>query len=407
MGLFDLFIASTIPVLKVLLVTGLGSYLASDSINILGDDARKHLNNVTFYVFNPALVYSNLAKTITYESMVKLWFMPFNILFTFIIGSVLGWVVIQVTRAPIHLRGLVIGCCAAGNLGNLLLIIIPAVCKEKGSPFGSPDVCHTYGMAYASLSMAIGAIYLWSYVYNIVRVSSSKSSIEVEISNSPKASSLPSRETWTEPLLLSDESGLTLPRDRFDNNMPQVGVSDKIKHHLEKFFKKMNLKRLLAPSTTGAIVGFIVGLVPPIRNFLIGDKAPLRVFQDTALLLGDGAIPAVTLIMGGNLLKGLKGSGIDKSIIFGIIVVRYAVMPLIGIGVVKGAVRFGFVHDDLLYQFVLLLQFALPPAMNIGTITQLFGSGETECSVIMLWCYLLASVALTFWSTFFLWLLLQ
>lgn len=65
--------------------------------------------------------------------------------------------------------------------------------------------------------------------------------------------------------------------------------------------------------------------------------------------------------------SGLKGSGIDKSIIFGIIVVRYAAMPLIGIGVVKGAVRFGLVHDDLLYQFVLLLQFALPPAMNIGT----------------------------------------
>ncbi|XP_073286935.1 protein PIN-LIKES 3-like [Primulina huaijiensis] len=407
MGLLDLFIASSIPVMKVLLVTGLGSYLASDSGNILGDDARKHMNNVVFYVFNPALVYSNLAKTITYESMVKLWFMPFNILFTFIIGSVLGWAVIKVTRAPIHLRGLVIGCCAAGNLGNLLLIIIPAVCKEKGSPFGSPDVCHTYGMAYASLSMAIGAIYLWSYVYNIVRVSSSKSSMEVEISNSPKTSSSSSGETWTEPLLSSDETGLTLPLDRFENKMPQVGVSNKIKRRLEKFFKKMNLKRLLAPSTTGAIVGFIVGLVPQIRNFLIGDTAPLRVFQDTALLLGDGAIPAVTLIMGGNLLKGLKGSGIEKSVIFSIIVVRYAVMPLIGIGVVKGAVRFGLVHDDLLYQFVLLLQFALPPAMNIGTITQLFGSGETECSVIMLWCYLLASVALTFWSTFFLWLLIQ
>lgn len=35
------------------------------------------------------------------------------------------------------------------------LIIIPAVCKEKGSPFGNPDACYTYGMAYASLSMAV------------------------------------------------------------------------------------------------------------------------------------------------------------------------------------------------------------------------------------------------------------
>lgn len=42
-----------------------------------------------------------------------------------------------------------------GNMGNMLLIIIPAVCKEKGSPFGSPEVCHSYGMGYVSLSMAV------------------------------------------------------------------------------------------------------------------------------------------------------------------------------------------------------------------------------------------------------------
>lgn len=40
--------------------------------------------------------------------------MPINILFTFIIGSILGWAVIQITRPPQHLRGLVVGCCAAG-----------------------------------------------------------------------------------------------------------------------------------------------------------------------------------------------------------------------------------------------------------------------------------------------------
>lgn len=40
-------------------------------------------------------------------------------------------------------------------MGNLPLIIIPAVCKEQGSPFGDPDVCHEYAMAYASLSLAV------------------------------------------------------------------------------------------------------------------------------------------------------------------------------------------------------------------------------------------------------------
>jgi len=40
-------------------------------------------------------------------------------------------------------------------LGNLPIIIIPAMCRESGSPFGDSDVCYQYGMAYASLSMAV------------------------------------------------------------------------------------------------------------------------------------------------------------------------------------------------------------------------------------------------------------
>ncbi|KAM1023913.1 hypothetical protein ACFX2I_037131 [Malus domestica] len=409
MELLQLFVTASIPVLKVLLITALGSYLALDRVDILGEVTRKNLNTVVFYVFSPALVGSNLAKTITYESMVKMWFMPVNILITFIIGSVLGWILIQLTRPPAHLRGLVLGCCAAGNLGNLLLIIVPAVCKEKGSPFGAPDVCHTYAMAYASLSMAIGAVYLWSYVYNIVRISSTRGT--QDSNQSAERSPTSDQVSCTEPLLSSkeyvivEENGdqYSLPYTAAPEEKPKATTSGKLKQRIVMVFEKINLKTIFAPSTIGAIVGFAIGVIPQIRKLLIGDGAPLRVIQDTAYLLGDGAIPALTLIIGGNLLKGLRGSGIQKSLVVGIIVVRYVALPLIGILVIKGALKFGLVHSDPLYLFVLLLQFSLPPAMNIGTMTQLFGAGENECSVIMLWTYAFASLSLTFWSAAFMW----
>lgn len=35
------------------------------------------------------------------------------------------------------------------------LIIIPAICKERGSPFGAADACFSRGIAYASLSLAV------------------------------------------------------------------------------------------------------------------------------------------------------------------------------------------------------------------------------------------------------------
>ncbi|KAJ4829953.1 Protein PIN-LIKES 1 [Turnera subulata] len=118
----------------------------------------------------------------------------------------------------------------------------------------------------------------------------------------------------------------------------------------------------------------------------------------------DATIPTVTLIVGANLLRGLKGSDIQVSVIVGVIIVRYAVLPLFGIAIVKAAIHFGLAHSDPLYHFILLLQFALPPAMNIGTITQLFDAGQSECSVIMLSTYALASISLTLWSTCFMWL---
>lgn len=47
MELLELFVTASIPVLKVLLITALGSYLALDRVAILGEEARKHLNAVT------------------------------------------------------------------------------------------------------------------------------------------------------------------------------------------------------------------------------------------------------------------------------------------------------------------------------------------------------------------------
>ncbi|XLT01017.1 hypothetical protein HN51_050368 [Arachis hypogaea] len=92
--------------------------------------------------------------------------MPVNILITFIIRSILGWILVKITRAPKNLAGLIIGVCSAGNLGNLPIIIIPTICKDKGSLFGDPDVCYKYGMAYASLSMAVCSFFI-SFYYDV------------------------------------------------------------------------------------------------------------------------------------------------------------------------------------------------------------------------------------------------
>ncbi|KAJ6326969.1 hypothetical protein OIU78_013957 [Salix suchowensis] len=384
--LWNLFIVALMPVLKVLLLTAVGVFLAIERVGILRADARNHLNNLVFYVLGPALVGSSLAKFVTLRSLLKLWFMPLNVLITFIIGSVLGWLLVKITKAPRRMRGMIVGSCAAGNQGAIPLILIPAVCKEKGNPFGDSNVCNAHGLAYASLSMAICSIYLWSYVYHIVRIYSSEDSDEPGLDELPEEGAGSAGETAENlpkcsagPLLPLKEPSLEeghMENLELDGVVQQQNAKEPFPSNIKQGFQKVVKETQLGE----IIVGFSIGVVPPFQKAVIGDTAPLRVVEDSAYLLGESAIPTITLIMGANL------SGWFERI--------------------KGAnqVRFGLLHSDPLYQFVLLLQFAIPPAIGIGTMTQLFGAGQAECSVIMLYTYGLATISLTLWSAFFIWL---
>ncbi|KAG6677270.1 hypothetical protein I3842_14G017300 [Carya illinoinensis] len=417
MDFLSLFIVALMPILETLIVTGVGLFLGMERINLLGAISRQSLNKLVFFVFTPSLIVADLADTITLDSLGTLWFMLVNVLITFLIGSALAWILIKITRAPQHLQSLVIGCCAAGNLGNLLLIILPAVCEEDDSPFGDSSVCSTDAEAYAALSMALGAIYIWSYVYPIMRIYANKATKDIATDGCTTRDNISG-----ETLCLHSEIGtaLLLPSEgcpsseecMYQVEVHSTGSEGKVKVmflentmlHLKKLIGHVDLQKLFAPSTIAAIFGFIIGIVSPIRKVLIGDDAPLRAIYSSGSLLGEATIPSMTLIIGANLLRGLKGAGIGPALIVGIIAIRYIIMPSLGIGIVKAANHFGIVGSDALYQFTLMLQYALPPAMNVGTISQLLETGESECSVIMLWTYAVATFSLTLWSTIFMWL---
>nr|XP_009767826.1 PREDICTED: uncharacterized protein LOC104218919 isoform X2 [Nicotiana sylvestris] len=88
---------------------------------------------------------------------------------------------------------------------------------------------------------------------------------------------------------------------------------------------------------------------------MIGNEAPLHVIQSSASLLGEATIPAITLIVGANLLRGHKKSAAGMWVVMGVQVVRCVALPLSGIVVVKVASHFVLVGSDPLYHFVLLL----------------------------------------------------
>ncbi|KAI9100897.1 hypothetical protein K1719_024021 [Acacia pycnantha] len=382
MRFWSLFLTALMPVLNVLFITVVGTVLALDRIGLLKEDARKHVNSLVFFVFIPALALRNLAKAMTIKSLVMLWFMPLNILLTFIIGSSLGWILIKITRVPHHLQGLILACCAAGNMGSMSLIMIPAVCNEASSPFGDKDVCNRNGFAYASMTQAIGNILMWTYAYNLLRIYACKSSNEnslVKSSSTPETDPENGSACEMEPSVTSQNISQTndctigpeveSTKPKGDAKSLQVTKREKIRKLFRTLVETTNLKALLSPSTIGAIIGLIIGIVPVFHNALVGDKAPFHVVQSSISMLGHAAVPTMTLLAGATLLDGLKGSGMRPSIILGILLVRYIALPMCGIGILKGAMHVGMIQrPDPLYLFLLLLQYSFPPAISISTI---------------------------------------
>lgn len=419
MGFWTLFEVASMPILQVLLISGLGAFMATEYCGLLTADARKSLNKIVFMVFTPSLMFAGLARTVTFQDIISWWFMPVNIAFTFLIGGMLGWIVVKLLKPKPYLEGLVIATCASGNLGNLLLIIVPAICNEDNSPFGDKSACSSVGLSYASFSMALGGFFIWTYTYQLVRSSSVKYK---ELQAADDFSKQPNKDLDSnestrllkgenqEPVAISVHSTKTVEdvEDQAVISQESTGKSKKESVTLwGKFIGVLHtiLEELLAPPTLAAILGFIFGAISWLRKLIIGDSAPLRVIQDSVKLLGDGTIPCITLILGGNLTQGLRTSRIRPWVILGVLSVRYIISPAIGIGVVKAANSLGFLPPDPLYHYVLMVQFTLPPAMNIGTMTQLFNVGQEECSVLFLWTYLAAALALTFWSTVYMWIL--
>ncbi|CAI8588455.1 unnamed protein product [Vicia faba] len=410
MGFVELLEAASMPVIQVLLISALGAFMATQYFNnLLSSDFRKSLNKVVFFIFTPSLVFSSFAKSVSLQDMISWWFMPVNVGLTFLIGGILGWILVKLLKPNLKVEG---------NMGNLPIVIIPAICDEKGGPFGARDVCHSHALSYASFSMALGGIFIWTYTYQTIRSSSTRFKA-LEATQIIKAPNKDLEGNADTPLLRGkDDENTTIevtPLSYIEDSENQIIVEQDrfivLKKENHSFLARMIevlrdlVVELMSPPAIATFFGFLFGAVAWLRNLLIGDNAPLSVIQDTLVLLGNGTIPCITLLLGGNLTQGLKSSSVKPLTLISIIITRLFVLPLIGLFIVKAAANLGVLPVDPLFQYTLVMQYAMPPAMNISTMAQLFDVGNEECSVILLWTYSAAAIALTAWSTFLLWLL--
>ncbi|KAJ3706839.1 hypothetical protein LUZ61_010544 [Rhynchospora tenuis] len=382
MEFWSLFMVASMPVLQVLIICLSGSFLASSRINILTAEALTNMNKMVFAVFGPALCFAALVKSVTIKELISWWFMMVNLGIIVFVGAFLGWIAVKILRPRGHIKGLIVATCAtdnlpklispvkslAGNFGYLPLIVVPALCNEKDNPFGDSSACFTNGLAYVSFSTALGAFYIWTFSYHLMRKSAMSFETTRLDSNFPektdeKLDKIEDDNCMEEVMLLSSSSfnrykdEMSVPLVLGSDGTPEMPESYRRFREIVKETSDILKEVLLTPPTVSLIIGLVIGTIPWLKVLLVGDTA----------LLGQFKIQLYSLVLAAAIL--------------------------------------GLVPQSPLFQYVLLIQFTVPPAMGLGTMAQLFGVGQEECSVILLWSYVVAAFAFTLWSTVFMWIL--
>lgn len=347
-SLFSTIKIAILPIAKVFTMCFLGFLMASKYVNILPTSGRKLLNGLVFTLLLPCLIFSQLGQAITLQKMMEWWFIPFNVVLATISGSLIGLLVATIVRPPYPFFKFTIIHIGIGNIGNVPLVLIAALCRDQGNPFGDSDKCSRDGTAYISFGQWVGAIVLYTYVFQML-APPPQGTFDVEGGHVPIKSQQHNGSATPEQVpLLSQEPGMMV------SNVSNKG---KIKELMMFIYDKLKLKQLIQPPIIASVLAMILGCVPFLKSLIFTTDAPLYFFTDSCMILGEAMIPCILLALGGNLVDGPGSSKLGFRTTAAIIFGRLLLVPSAGLGIVTLADKLGFLPaGDKMFKFVLLLQ---------------------------------------------------
>ncbi|GLT69566.1 hypothetical protein SLA2020_417070 [Shorea laevis] len=383
---------AVLPIAKVFTMCFLGFLMASKYVNILPANGRKLLNGLVFSLLLPCLIFSQLGQAVTLEKMLEWWFIPVNVILGTMSGSLIGFIVASLVRPPYPFFKFTIIQIGVGNIGNVPLVLIAALCRDTSNPFGDSETCSTDGTAYISFGQWVGAIILYTYVFQML-APPLEGTFDIEDGNLPIKSPLKDGPPDQLPLLTHEEAEST------NLNASEKG---KIKVFLVFLYERLKLKQILQPPIIASILAMVLGAVPFFKQLIFTTDAPFYFFTDSCIILGEAMIPCILLALGGNLVDGPGSSKLGLRTTASIIFARLVLVPPVGLGIVTLADKLGFLPaGDKMFRFVLLLQHSMPTSVLAGAVANLRGCGR-EAAAVLFWVHIFAVISMAGWIVLYL-----
>ncbi|KAF3606509.1 hypothetical protein DY000_02048606 [Brassica cretica] len=274
---------AVMPIAKVFTMCFLGLLMASKYVNILPPSGRKLLNGLVFTLLLPCLIFSQLGQAVTLHKMLQWWFIPVNVVLGTISGSLIGFLVATIIRPPYPYFKFTIIQIGVGNIGNVPLVLLAALCRDKSNPFGDSEKCSIDGTAYISFGQWVGAIILYTYVYQMFTPPPEGFGGEEE--NLPlKNVQVDAASPEQVPLLTQNHPKDTPPAQA---RLPVGRVDSKITQIFVYLYEKLKLKQIIQPAIISSILAMILGAIPFTKKLIFTNNSPLFFFTDSCMILGN------------------------------------------------------------------------------------------------------------------------
>ena len=348
------------------LISTCGAGVIAGKFGLLDKTALGVLSKLVFYLFQPCMLFVNVASTIDKMGgnagvMRILPLAAFvQIVIGFVVGKFLSFVIYGKKQSSEEAKQL-LTCTTFSNSGPLPLVFVDALLKSHADVSILPK-----SVGYVSLYLLGWSPLFWIFA----------------------------------PAILT-------PTEVAD-------PTKKVPTHQEKL--SLVLKRVFSPPVMGSLLGLIVGATQ-LKKLFIPVSGIFHPIFEAARTLGTGYIPAVLLVLAGSLTPASKEEeaanpvkvveGADKfdfvKQVGAIYLARFLLMPTLGFAMLAALKKYvpsmASVLSDPILVFVLLLQTCMPSAQNSTVILQLQGNrgAAARMAKALMAIYIMGIPAISYW----------
>lgn len=413
-------------VVQVIIVCFAGFWAAKTGL--LNKNAQKVVSTLNVDLFTPALIFSKLAKSLSFKKLIEIIVIPIFYAVSTGIAYLVSRIVTYYLNLDEYESNFVTAMSVFGNSNSLPVSLTIALAytlpnlEWEDVENDTPDQIAARGILYLLIFQQIGQVLRWSWGYNTLlkRKPVPLTSYTVDVENE---AALPNTE--------SDQDSTTKPNRSFPNSSanssqtdhllnPQINNSEnedlendgsysdyfeeqsflrksfnKVKNFIDKFRNAMN------PPLYAMAASVLVASITPIQEqFYVKDGFIQNTLSEAIGQLGSVSIPLILIVLGSNLYPSQDtppASPNYKKIVFGSLISRMIIPPLILLPIITIVVKYFQVSiiDDPIFLVVAFILTISPPAIQLSQICQLNELYEKEMAGVLFWGYVVLTLPTT------------